>query len=99
MMRCQRIPLTEVRNIFIFPHLFMSVSLRTFLSVLPVYVHYMYISLLSLLLDGILYVLVFVCVCCAAPDKLTSLPPFTGLGALHYGIRVLGSKPVAWGDA
>src|SRR2546430_9522355 len=26
---------------------------------------------------------VFVCVCCAAPDKLTSPPPFTGLGALH----------------
>src|SRR3954464_4834498 len=27
---------------------------------------------------------VFVCVCCAAPDKLTSPPPFTGLGALHF---------------
>src|SRR3954467_13061794 len=26
---------------------------------------------------------VFVCVCCAAPDKLTSPPPFTGLGALQ----------------
>src|SRR5438270_9487322 len=61
----------------------MSVHLCTFLSVLPVYVHYMYISLLSLLLDGILYVWVFVCVCCAALDKLTSPPPFTGLGALQ----------------
>src|SRR3954462_9267577 len=62
----------------------MSVHLRTFLSVLPVYVHYMYVFLLSLLLwDGILSILVFVCVCCAAPDKLTSPPPVTGLGALH----------------
>src|SRR5204863_5453585 len=27
---------------------------------------------------------VFICVCCAAPDKLTSPPPFTGLGALQH---------------
>src|SRR4051812_29116718 len=97
-MGCQRIPLTEVRDIY-FSHLFMSVQLHIFLSVLPVYVQYMYIFLLSLLLDGIMCFWVFVCVCCAAPDKLTSPPPFTGLGALHYSIRALGSKPVAWGDA
>ena len=33
---------------------------------------------------------VFVCVCCAAPDKLTSPPPFTGLGALQFE-RLLGA--------
>src|SRR5436189_5957941 len=70
---------------FFFPHLFMSVHLCTFLSVLPVYVHRMYVFLLSLLLlDGILLYWIFVCFCCAAPDKLTSPPPFTGLGALHF---------------
>src|SRR3954470_3980119 len=62
----------------------MSVLLCTFLSVLPVYVHCMYVFLLSLLLlDGILLYWIFVCFCSAAPDKLTSPPPFTGLGALH----------------
>src|SRR3954467_8467763 len=29
---------------------------------------------------------VFVCVCCAAPDKLTSPPPFPGLGSYNYHI-------------
>src|SRR3954462_9440830 len=29
------------------------------------------------------HIWVFVCVCCAAPDKLTSPPPFTGLGVLQ----------------
>src|SRR3954468_6625535 len=75
-------------------------TLCTFLSVLPVYVHCMYVFLLSLLLlDGILLYWIFVCFYCAAPDKLTSPSLFTGLGALHYGIRALGSKPVARGDA
>src|SRR5436189_1633588 len=64
----------------------MSVHLRTFLSALTVYIHYMYVFLLSLLLDGILLYWVFVCVCCAAPDKLTSPPPFTGLGAFTESI-------------
>src|SRR3954464_8352202 len=63
----------------------MSVHLCTFLSVLSVFVQYLYIFLLSLLC-WMVYCLywVFVCVCCAAPDKLTSLPPFTGLGALQF---------------
>src|SRR5436190_22397831 len=75
-------------------------TLCTFLSVLPVYVHCMYVFLLSLLLlDGILWYWIFVYFCCAAPDKLTSPPPFTGLGALHYSIRAVGSKPAAWGHA
>src|SRR5436190_15993813 len=74
-------------------------TLCTFLSVLPVYVHCMYVFLLSLLLlDDILLYWIFVCFCCAAPGKLTSPPPFTGLGALHFDIRALGSKPAAWGD-
>src|SRR4051812_12755194 len=75
-------------------------TLCTFLSVLPVYVHCMYVILLSLLLlDGILLYWIFVCFCSAAPDKLTSPPLFTGLGALHFGIRAVGSKPAAWGHA
>src|SRR5204862_5749201 len=69
----------------------MSVHLCTFLSVLPVYVHCMYVFLLSLLLlDGILLYWIFVCFCSAAPDKLTSPPPFTGLGALHFACREPG---------
>src|SRR2546430_15029131 len=62
----------------------MSVHLCTFLSVLSVYVQYLCVFLLSLLC-WMVYCLywVFVCVCCAAPDKLTSPSPFTGLGALH----------------
>src|SRR4051812_36759529 len=100
MIERQRIPLIEVRDIFIFPHLFMSVHLRTFLSVLPVYVHYMYVFLLSLLFGWYtVRIWIFVCVCCAAPDKLTSPPPFTGLGALRFCIRAVVSKPPAWGHA
>src|SRR3954470_2452486 len=86
MIGCQRIPLIEVRDIFYFPHLFISVYLCTFLSVPSVYVQYLYVFLLSLLC-WMVYCLywVFVCVCCVAPDKLTSPPPFIGLGALQYG--------------
>src|SRR5256886_13892714 len=62
----------------------MSVHLCTFLSVLSVYVQYLCVFLLSLLCWMVCCLYwVFVCVCCAAPDKLTSLPPFTGLGALQ----------------
>src|SRR3954470_18238161 len=68
----------------------MSVHLCTFLSVLPVYLHFMYISLLSLLWMVYCLYWVFVCVCCAAPDKLMSPPPFTRLGALHRPSREVG---------
>src|SRR5947208_15341165 len=36
---------------------------------------------------------VFVCVCCAAPDKLTSPPPFTGFGALHSYVIPRNKNP------
>src|SRR3954463_2417913 len=48
----------------------------------------MYVFLLSLLLlDGILLYWIFVCFCSATPDKLTSPPPFTGLGASTPCVR------------
>src|SRR5436189_1450712 len=83
MIGCQRIPLTEVRDIFIF---------RTYLcqyiyALSYQYSQFMYITCICFsyhcFLDGILYDWIFVCVCCAAPDKLTSPPLFTGLGALQ----------------
>jgi len=84
---------------FIFPHLFMSVHYALSYQ----YFQFMYITCIYLSYHCLgwytVRIWVFVCVCCAAPDKLTSPPPFTGLGALHYGIRALGSKPAAWGDA
>src|SRR5436189_2795266 len=84
MIRCQRIPLTEVRDIFIFPHLFMSVHYALSYQ----YFQFMYITCIYLSYHCFWMVYctfwVFVCVCCAAPDKLTSPPPFTGFGALHY---------------
>src|SRR5437588_207249 len=84
MIGCQRIPLTEVRDIFSF-----RIYLCQYIYALSYqYFQFMYTTCIYLsyhcLLDGILYVWGFVCVCCAAPDKLTSLPPFTGLGALHF---------------
>src|SRR5437588_4164381 len=86
-------------HIYISAFIYVS-TLCIFLSVLPVYVRCMYVFLLSLLLlDGILLYWILVCFCCAAPDKLTSPPPFTGLRALHFGIRAVGSKPAAWGHA
>src|SRR5438270_10380346 len=60
---------------------------------------HVYISLITAFGWYTVRIWVFVCVCCAAPDKLTSPPPFTGLGALHYGIRALGSKLATWGHA
>src|SRR3954471_7617410 len=83
MIRCQRIPLTEIRDIFIFPHLFMSVHYALSYQ----YFQFMYITCIYLSYHcfWMVYCLywVFVCVCCAAPDKLTSPPPFTGLGAFR----------------
>src|SRR3954471_14951283 len=99
MIRCQRIPLTEIRDIFIFPHIFMSLHYALSYQ----YFQFMYITCvyLSYHCFWMVYCLywVFVCICCAVPDKLTSPPPFTGLGALHFGIRAVGSKPAAWGHA
>src|SRR4051812_11585665 len=83
MIGCQRIPLTEVRDIFIFPHLFMSVHYTLSYQ----YFQFMYITCIYLSYHCLgwytVRIWVFVCVCCAAPDKLTSAPPFTGLGALQ----------------
>src|SRR3954470_9967233 len=83
MIGCQRIPLTEVRDIFIFPHLFMSVHYALSYQ----YFQFMYITCIYLSYHCLgwytVRIWVFVCVCCAAPDKLTSPPSFTGLGALH----------------
>ena len=91
--------LTEVRDIF---------SLRIYLcqyiyALSYQYFQFMYITCIYLSYHCLgwytVRIWVSVCVCCAAPDKLTSPPPFTGLGALHFGIKALGSKPAAWGDA
>src|SRR5438270_8335974 len=95
----QRIPLTEVRDIFNF-----RIYLCQYIYALSYqYFQFMYITCIYLSCHcfWMVYFLywVFVCVCCAAPDKLTSPLPFTGLRALHYGIRALGSKPAAWGHA
>src|SRR5256886_12890826 len=95
----QRIPLTEVRDIFIF-----RIYLCQYIYALSYqYFQFMYITCIYLSYHCLgwytVRIWVFVCVCCAAPDKLMSPPPFTGLGALHLGIRALGSKPAAWGDA
>src|SRR3954464_8013228 len=99
MIGCQRIPLTEVRDIFNF-----RIYLCQYVYALSYqYFQFMYITCIYFSYHCFWMVYctfwVFVCVCCAAPDKLTPPPPFTGLGALHFGIRALGSKPAAWGDA
>src|SRR5256886_16561691 len=83
MIGCQRIPLTEVRDVFIF-----RIYLRQYIYALSYqYFQFMYITCIYLSYHcfWMVYCLywVFVCVCCAAPDKLTSPPPFTGLGALQ----------------
>src|SRR5436190_23954303 len=76
-----------------FPHLFMSVHYALSYQ----YFQFMYITCIYLSYHcfWMVYCLywVFVCVCCAAPDKLPSPPPFTGLGALQarpkrYGISL-----------
>src|SRR3954464_1209116 len=79
----QRIPLTEVRDIFIF-----RIYLCQYVYALSCqYFQFMYITCIYFSYHCFWMVYctywVFVCVCCAAPDKLTSPPPFTGLGALH----------------
>src|SRR3954462_1597857 len=104
MIGCQRIPLTEVRDIFIFPYLFMSVHYALSYQ----YFQFMYITCIYLSYHCLgwytVRIWVFVCVCCAAPDKLTSPPPFTGFGALQvppkrhieFGIDLLpGSSPIS----
>src|SRR3954469_13019748 len=93
MIGCQRIPLTEVRDIFIF-----RIYLCQYIYALS-YQYCMYFLITAFVGWYTVHIWVFLCVCCAAHDKLTSPPPFTGLGALHYGIRALGSKPAAWGHA
>src|SRR4051812_47050350 len=77
MIGCQRIPLTEVRDIFIF-----RIYLCQYIYALS-YQYCMYFLITAFVGWYTVHIWVFVCVCCAAPDKLTSLPPFTGLGALH----------------
>ena len=72
-----------------FPHLFMSVLFMHFLISTPsLCTLHVYISLITASVGWYtVCIWAFVCVCCAAPDKLTSPPPFTGFGALHFGIR------------
>src|SRR5438270_8714430 len=83
MIGCQRIPLTEVRDVFNF-----CIYLCQYVYALSYqYFQFMYITCIYLSYHCFWMVYctfwVFVCVCCAAPDKLTSPPPFTGLGALQ----------------
>src|SRR3954465_14333278 len=84
-----RIPLTEVRDIFIF-----RIYLCQYIHALSYqYFQFMYITCIYLSYHCLgwytVRIWVFVCVCCAAPDKLTSPPPFTWLGALHLAARII----------
>src|SRR5436190_18297803 len=99
MIGCQRIPLTEVRDIFIFRIYLRQYITHFLISTSSLCTLHVFISLITAFGWYTVRIWVFVCDCCAAPDKLTSPPPFTGLGALHCGIRALGSKPAAWGGA
>src|SRR5436189_6303369 len=79
-----RIPLTEVRDIFNF-----RIYLCQYIYALSYqYFQFMYITCIYLSYHcfWMVYCLywVFVCVCCAAPNKLTSPPPFIVLGALQH---------------
>src|SRR3954462_12001442 len=99
MIGCQRIPLSEVRDVFI-SRIYLRQYITHFLiNTSSLCTLHVYISLITAFWIVYCMYWVFVCVCYAASDKLTSPPPFTGLGALHYGIRALGSKPTAWGHA
>src|SRR4051812_30367648 len=70
------------------------------------YFQFMYIACLYLSYHCLgwytVHIWVFICVCCAAPDKLTSPPPFTGLGAFTiieveifdvWGVDFMGPFP------
>src|SRR3954464_13611791 len=83
MIGCQRIPLTEVRDIFNF-----RIYLCQYVYALSYqYLQFMYITCIYLSYHCFWMVYctfwVFICVCCAAPDKLTSPPPFSGFRALQ----------------
>src|SRR4051812_40961116 len=73
------------RHIY-FSHVFMSVHLCTFLSVFPnLCTLHICISLITAYAGWYtVCIWIFECICCAAPDKLTSPPPFTGFGALQW---------------
>src|SRR3954464_10694115 len=77
MIGCQRISLTEVRDIFIF-----RIYLCQYIYALS-YQYCMYFLITAFVGWYTVHIWVFVCVCCAAPDRLTSPSPFTGLWALH----------------
>src|SRR5436189_4774011 len=73
-------------------YLYFRIYLRQYIYALSYqYFQFMYIACIYLSYHCLgwytVRIWVFVCVCCAAPDKLTSPPPFTGFGALHYVIQ------------
>src|SRR5436190_1102090 len=96
MIGCQRIPLTEVRDVFIFRIYLRQYIMHFLISTSSLCTLHVYISHHCFWMVYCLY-WVFVCICCAAPDKLTSPPPFTGLGALQRPSR--GSTGDALSDA